>query len=189
MTQLPPLTERDLDEHPYSSDEQRVADFLYERGVGGGDDPIGFLLASYADVVAERNEMRSRLAETTSHIEHTEAGVEWPTREQIKNALDAQDGPVSSANNPNPTTIAALEEAESGGGEVTSQTTSVGLDWRADIKEIRPLQTLAEYESALKEIESYFKNVPVPGTEAADRFNALSLLIKEFEDSHFPIPD
>ena len=38
---------RDLDARPYSADEQRVADFIFERGFGGGDDPIGFILASY----------------------------------------------------------------------------------------------------------------------------------------------
>ena len=32
----------------YSRDQQRVADWLNNRaGIGGGDDPIGFLLASY----------------------------------------------------------------------------------------------------------------------------------------------
>ena len=42
---------RDLDTHPYTKDEQRVANWLAERSggnIGGGDDPIGFLLASYA---------------------------------------------------------------------------------------------------------------------------------------------
>jgi HTH-type transcriptional regulator / antitoxin HigA len=41
---------------------------------------------------------------------------------------------------------------------------------------------------ALKEIEAYFKNVPVPGTEAADRFDALSALVEKFEDANFPVP-
>lgn len=50
--------ERDLDKNPYSVDEKRVAEFLFERGAGGGDDPIGFILASYAYLVNERNESR-----------------------------------------------------------------------------------------------------------------------------------
>src|SRR5216684_1933823 len=46
------MTERDFDKNPYSQDEQRVADYLFERGIGGGDDPIGFILASYAFALA-----------------------------------------------------------------------------------------------------------------------------------------
>lgn len=38
---------RDIEIDPYSPDEQRVADWLMTVGIGGGDDPIGFLLASY----------------------------------------------------------------------------------------------------------------------------------------------
>ena len=39
--------ERDFDTNPYSKDEDRVAEFLSKKGIGGGDDPIGFILASY----------------------------------------------------------------------------------------------------------------------------------------------
>ena len=56
------------------------------------------------------------------------------------------------------------------------------------MKNIKPLHTTADYEWALKEIEPYFKNVPRPGTEAADRFDILSVLIEKFEDSNFPVP-
>jgi hypothetical protein len=49
------MMDRDLDTNPYSADEQRVADFLFEQGTGGGDDPIGFLLASHASLAHERN--------------------------------------------------------------------------------------------------------------------------------------
>lgn len=55
-------------------------------------------------------------------------------------------------------------------------------------KNIRSLHTLADYEWAIKEIETYFKNIPFPRTKAADRFDALSLLIENFEDIHFPVP-
>jgi len=54
---------RDIKKNSYSSDEMRVAEFFYDRGLGGGDDPIGFLLASYAYLVAERNELRSRISQ------------------------------------------------------------------------------------------------------------------------------
>lgn len=51
-----------------------------------------------------------------------------------------------------------------------------------------PLRTLPEYERALKEIEPYFENPPELGTEAADRFDRLAALIREYEDANFPIP-
>ena len=38
---------RDFEKEPYSKDEERVAKWLSQRGLGAGDDPIGFLLASY----------------------------------------------------------------------------------------------------------------------------------------------
>ncbi len=37
---------RDFETHPYDRQERRAAKFLSEAGVGGGDDPIGFLIAS-----------------------------------------------------------------------------------------------------------------------------------------------
>lgn len=57
------------------------------------------------------------------------------------------------------------------------------------MNDIKPLHTLADYDWALSEIEPYFKNVPAPGTEAADRFDVLSVLIEKFEDANFPVPD
>jgi len=42
---------RDFDENPYSKDEQRVADYIVEASkgnIGGGDDPIGYLMAAHA---------------------------------------------------------------------------------------------------------------------------------------------
>jgi hypothetical protein len=50
-------TGRDFDTNPYSPDEKRVADWLFARTkgmVGTGDDPIGFVLASYELVHAEK---------------------------------------------------------------------------------------------------------------------------------------
>jgi hypothetical protein len=49
---------RDMDASPYTKDEARVAEYLFDRGAGGGDDPIGFMLASYSFMVEERNALR-----------------------------------------------------------------------------------------------------------------------------------
>lgn len=48
-------TGRDFGEEPYSADEARVARFLFERGVGGGEDPVGFILLSHQTLADERN--------------------------------------------------------------------------------------------------------------------------------------
>lgn len=53
------MTERDFDTHPHSADEQRVAAFLSEAGVGAGDDPIGFILASHRLLSEQRNALRA----------------------------------------------------------------------------------------------------------------------------------
>jgi hypothetical protein len=42
------LNGRDFDIHPYSKDEERVAEYLNGvAGIGGGNDPIGFIMASH----------------------------------------------------------------------------------------------------------------------------------------------
>lgn len=49
--------ERDLNLEPYSRDEQRVVHWLLRRTkemIGAGDDPIGFLLASYEFMMSEK---------------------------------------------------------------------------------------------------------------------------------------
>lgn len=48
---------RDMDKNPYSPDEQRVAQFFSDAGVGGGDDPIGNIIASHQAMAAQRNEL------------------------------------------------------------------------------------------------------------------------------------
>jgi len=40
--------DRDITANPYDRQEERVAEWLAQRGLGGGDDPIGFLIASQA---------------------------------------------------------------------------------------------------------------------------------------------
>lgn len=54
-------TTRDLDQNPYSPDEARVAEYFAERGIGGGDDPIGSLMASHSYAIDQRNRIRRAL--------------------------------------------------------------------------------------------------------------------------------
>jgi len=62
---------RDLETNPYSPDEQRVCIFLKtlmgENFIGCGDDPIGFVLASYAQMAYERRE-KPKADSDTDHI-------------------------------------------------------------------------------------------------------------------------
>ncbi len=44
---------RDFKEKPYTAEEKRVVEFIDQQtggAIGGGDDPIGFLLASYVHI-------------------------------------------------------------------------------------------------------------------------------------------
>lgn len=61
-----PFTMRDIEAHPYSADERRVCDFLLSRSpdMGCGNDPIGFLMASYVWAIHERNELRDAATPT-----------------------------------------------------------------------------------------------------------------------------
>lgn len=64
-------TDRDLVANPYSLDEQRIVDWLIKRTqgmVGAGNDPIGFVLASYEQIWLERNTMRDALKLTQQTI-------------------------------------------------------------------------------------------------------------------------
>jgi HTH-type transcriptional regulator/antitoxin HigA len=54
--------------------------------------------------------------------------------------------------------------------------------------DVRPLHTESDYEWALAEIAPYFVRQPAPGSADGDRFEVLSVLIKEYEDRHIPIP-
>ena len=50
-------------EAPYNAQETRVAAWLTERtGIGAGDDPVGFILASYDLKIREMEDMRTKLA-------------------------------------------------------------------------------------------------------------------------------
>lgn len=53
---------------------------------------------------------------------------------------------------------------------------------------IKLIKSDSEYELALQRAESFFENPPKIGTEKGDEFELLLLVIKEYEDKHFPIP-
>lgn len=52
---------------------------------------------------------------------------------------------------------------------------------------IPPLETEADYDQALAEIETCFDNEPKPGTARATRFDALSAGIERYESRYWPI--
>ena len=54
--------------------------------------------------------------------------------------------------------------------------------------DVRPLHTEQDYDWALAQVARYFDHQPAPGTADGDRFEVLSTLIKEYEDTHFEIP-
>jgi len=53
--------------------------------------------------------------------------------------------------------------------------------------EIKPIRSEADYEAALKEIESLVESQP--GTPEADRMDVLVTLTEAYEAKHFPIPE
>ena len=53
--------------------------------------------------------------------------------------------------------------------------------------DIRPVETDADYEWALAEIERYFVDEPARGTPEADRFSVLAALIAAYEARYWPI--
>lgn len=57
-----------------------------------------------------------------------------------------------------------------------------------DLAALRTLQNEEEYETALKAVRPYFEAEPAAGTAEAAHFDALVLLIEEYESRHFAIP-
>jgi HTH-type transcriptional regulator / antitoxin HigA len=53
--------------------------------------------------------------------------------------------------------------------------------------EIKPIHSDADYESALKEIDTLVNSQP--GTPEADRMDVLVTLVEAYETRHFPIPE
>lgn len=88
------MTERNIVTQPYSADEQRVAIWLRERipDIGAGDDPIGFVLASYEHLHLQQQQTKGALAEVMEWINNWDPPMvqdaEWAeTARKIKEAL------------------------------------------------------------------------------------------------------
>jgi HTH-type transcriptional regulator/antitoxin HigA len=57
-----------------------------------------------------------------------------------------------------------------------------------DFSTIRTLQTETEYQAALKAVRPYFEAEPAADTPEASHFDALVLLIEQYEARHYEIP-
>lgn len=53
--------------------------------------------------------------------------------------------------------------------------------------QLKPIRTEADYAAALQAVAPYFDHEPQPGSDEADRFEVLLLLIEHYEASHYPI--
>jgi HTH-type transcriptional regulator / antitoxin HigA len=53
--------------------------------------------------------------------------------------------------------------------------------------EARLIRTEEDYNRALAEFERYFDNEPAPGSREGDRFEVLGVLLRAYEDRHWPI--
>ena len=53
--------------------------------------------------------------------------------------------------------------------------------------EIKPIRSEADYEAALKEIDTLVNSQP--GTPEGDRMDVLVTLVQAYEASHYPIPE
>ncbi|MBH3391068.1 hypothetical protein I5S62_18345 [Pseudomonas putida] len=52
---------------------------------------------------------------------------------------------------------------------------------------IRQIRNEDEYRAALREVSPLFDNEPEPGTEEAEVFEAMVLLIEAYEAEHYPV--
>lgn len=50
--------DRDFDKKPYTPEEQRVADYFLKYDLGGGNDPIGSLIAMHEYLAFQIKQMR-----------------------------------------------------------------------------------------------------------------------------------
>lgn len=79
---------RDIDKQPYSPDEARVAKFFADRGTGGGDDPIGSILACHEYLIAQRKEMQAALEMVANDVRS--GSLPTPIQNAISSALGKQ---------------------------------------------------------------------------------------------------
>jgi HTH-type transcriptional regulator/antitoxin HigA len=56
-----------------------------------------------------------------------------------------------------------------------------------NLKDFRTLRSEEEYKAALAEVRPYFENEPDEGSDAAAHFDALVLLIEQYEAKLYPI--
>lgn len=54
---------------------------------------------------------------------------------------------------------------------------------------LKPIRTEAQYEEALERIYELMQLDLEPGTEAGDELEILALLVKEYENAHYPVPN
>ena len=57
-----------------------------------------------------------------------------------------------------------------------------------DFSKLRTLQSEAEYQAALKAVRPYFDTEPAADTPESAHFDALMLLIEQYESKHYEIP-
>lgn len=77
------LEDRDMNEKPYTPDEQRAVDYIQritDGAVGAGSDPIGFLIASHNYISLERGEQASELETLRSMQEDFHYLYKWVER-------------------------------------------------------------------------------------------------------------
>jgi HTH-type transcriptional regulator/antitoxin HigA len=53
--------------------------------------------------------------------------------------------------------------------------------------QLKPIRSEADYQAALQAVAPYFEHEPQAGSDAADQFEVLLLLIEHYEASHYPI--
>jgi hypothetical protein len=74
---------RDLVEEPYTPDEERVAKWYSDHGIGGGDDPIGALIVSHEYLARERGKLLRQLAALSTLAERGMDGLSLEDREKV----------------------------------------------------------------------------------------------------------
>lgn len=83
---------RDLNETPYSREEAGASMYLNElAGPGGGDDPVGFLIASHRELVRQQTVLRTKHPEIFNEIA-LDAGDETQSAEPLLGASEPEVG-------------------------------------------------------------------------------------------------
>ncbi|MCF0070222.1 transcriptional regulator [Dyadobacter sp. CY261] len=54
--------------------------------------------------------------------------------------------------------------------------------------ELKPIKNEAEYDHLLEWIDSQFDNPPIPDSAEGNKLQIVLLLVKAYEDAHYPIP-